>query len=141
MQITVDGIAPVVYLEGERIRKMDGGSTELSWTMSDDMTEAALLGSRIELFEVKDETDLLSREHVETIELGPGVTSATVEIADGAMYQAEVHVIDAVGNESIATVLLDSENGCGCAAGGGSTGLTTLVVGLGLLLVLRRRRR
>ena len=50
-------------------------------------------------------------------------------------------VIDAVGNESIATVLLDSENGCGCAAGGGSTGLTTLVVGLGLLLVLRRRRR
>lgn len=141
VQITVDGIAPVVYLEGERIRKMDGGSTDLSWTMSDDMTDAALLGARIELFEVKDETDLLSREHVETIELGPGVTSATVEIADGAMYQAEVHVIDAVGNESIATVLLDSENGCGCAAGGGSTGLTTLVVGLGLLLVLRRRRR
>ena len=141
VQVTVDGIAPVVYLEGERVRPMDGGSTDLSWTMSDDMTESALLGARIELYEVKDETDLLSREHVETIELPPGVTSATVEIADGAMYQAELHVTDAVGNESIATVLLDSKNGCGCSAGGGSTGLTTLFAGLGLLLVLRRRRR
>jgi MYXO-CTERM domain-containing protein len=140
VQVTVDGIAPVVYLEGERVRKMDGGSTELTWTMSDDLTDAALLGARIELYEVKDETDLFSREHVETIELAPGVTTATVEIADGAMYQAEVHISDAVGNESIATVLLDSENGCGCAAGGGSTGLTTLFAGLGLLLVLRRRR-
>ena len=141
VEITVDGIAPVVYLEGERIREMDGGTTDLSWTMSDDLTESALLGARIELYEVKDETDLLSREHVETIELPPGVTSATVEIADGAMYQAEVHITDAVGNESIATVLLDSKNGCGCSAGGGSTGLTTLFAGLGLLLVLRRRRR
>lgn len=141
VQVTVDGIAPVVYLEGERIRDMDGGSTQLSWTMTDDMTETALLGARIELYEVKDESDLLSREHVETIELGPGVTSATVDITDGAMYQAEVHVTDAVGNESIATVLLDSKNGCGCSAGGGSTGLTTLLTGLGALLVLRRRRR
>ena len=141
VEITVDGISPVVYLEGERVRAMDGGTTDLSWTMSDDMTESALLGARIELYEVKDETDLLSREHVETIELPPGVTSATVEIADGAMYQAELHVTDAVGNESIATVLLDSKNGCGCSAGGGSTGLTTLFAGLGLLLVLRRRRR
>jgi MYXO-CTERM domain-containing protein len=141
VQVTVDGISPVVYLEGERVRAMDGGTTDLSWTMSDDMTESALLGARIELYEVKDETDLLSREHVETIELPPGVTSATVEIADGAMYQAELHVTDAVGNESIATVLLDSKNGCGCSAGGGSTGLTTLFAGLGLLLVLRRRRR
>ena len=41
------------------------------------------------------------------------------------MYQAEVHVTDAVGNESIATVLLDSKNGCGCSTGGGSTGATT----------------
>ena len=141
VQVTVDGIAPVVYLEGERMREMDGGSTELSWTMTDDMTDAALLGARIELYEVKDESDLLSREHVETIELGPGITTATVEIADGAMYQAEVHVSDAVGNESIATVLLDSKNGCGCAAGGGSSGATTLLVGLGLLLAFRRRRR
>jgi MYXO-CTERM domain-containing protein len=140
-QVTVDGIDPVVYLEGERMREMDGGSTELAWTMSDDMTDAALLGARIELFEVKDESDLLSREHVETIELGPGVTTATVEISDGAMYQAEVHVTDAVGNESIATVLLDSKNGCGCSSGGGSTGATTLLAGLGVLLVLRRRRR
>jgi MYXO-CTERM domain-containing protein len=141
VQVTVDGIAPVVFLEGDRVRTMDGGSTELTWTMTDDMTESALLGARIELFEVKDETDLLSREHVRTIELAPGVTTATVEIADGAMYQAEVHITDAVGNESIATVLLDSENGCGCAAGGGSTGLTTLLAAFGLLLVLRRRRR
>ncbi len=141
VQVTVDGISPVVFLEGERIREMDGGSTELSWTMSDDTTDAALLGARIELFEVKDETDLLSREHVETIDLAPGVTTATVEISDGAMYQAEVHVTDAVGNESIATVLLDSKNGCGCSAGGGSTGATTLLLGLGVLLILRRRRR
>lgn len=141
VQVTVDGIAPVVYLEGERFREMDGGSTELRWTMSDDLTEAAQLGARIEVYEVKDETDLLSREHVETIEVPPGVTTATVEIADGAMYQAEVVVTDAVGNESIATVLLDSKNGCGCAAGGGSTGLTTLLAGLGLLLAVRRRRR
>ena len=141
VQVTVDGIAPVVYLEGERVRDMDGGSTELSWTMTDDLTDAALLGARVEVYEVKDETDLLSREHVETIELGPGVTTATVEIADGAMYQAEVHVSDAVGNESIATVLLDSKNGCGCSTGGGSTGATSLLLGLGVLLVLRRRRR
>lgn len=140
VQVTVDGVAPVVYLEGERMRDMDGGSTELSWTMSDDMTDAALLGARIELFEVKDESDLLSREHVKTIELGAGATTATVDIADGAMYQAEVHVTDAVGNESIATVLLDSKNGCGCRAADGPSGAFTLLLGLGVLLLVRRRR-
>lgn len=141
VDVTVDGIAPVVYLEGDRYRDMDGGSTELTWTMSDDMTDAALLGARVELYEVKDETDLLSREHVRTIELGPGATVASVEIEDGAMYQAEVHVTDAVGNESIATVLLDSKNGCGCRATDGTSGAGTLLLCLGVLLVLRRRRR
>jgi len=141
VEVTVDGIEPVVYLEGDRYRDMDGGSTELTWTMSDDMTDAALLGARVELYEVKDETDLLSREHVRTIELGPGATAATVEIEDGAMYQAEVHVTDGVGNESIATVLLDSKNGCGCRATDGASGTGTLVLCLGVLLILRRRRR
>jgi len=141
VQVTVDGISPVVYLEGERFRDMDGGSTQLSWTMSDDMTDAAVLSARVELYEVKDETDLLSREHVRTIELGPGATAASVEIEDGAMYQAEVHVTDAVGNESIATVLLDSKNGCGCRATDGSSGASTLLLCLGVFLVLRRRRR
>jgi hypothetical protein len=141
VEVTVDGIAPVLYLEGERMREMDGGSTELTWTMTDDMTDSVLLGARVELYEVKDETDLLSRELVKTIELGPGATAATVDIEDGAMYQAEVHVTDAVGNESIATVLLDSKNGCGCRATGGSSAASSLLLCLGVLLLLRRRRR
>jgi MYXO-CTERM domain-containing protein len=142
VQVTVDGIAPKVVMPGERFRKMDGGSTDLTWTMSDDMTDAALLGARIELYQVTDESDLLAVEHLETIELPPGATSATVAIEDGKMYRAELHVTDAVGNVTVAAVVLDSENACGCSAGGGSTGATTLLLGVGLVgLFFRRRRR
>ena len=36
---------------------------------------------------------------------------------------------------------LDSKNGCGCRATDGTSGTGTLVLCLGVLLILRRRRR
>jgi hypothetical protein len=135
--VSVDGIAPQVVVDGDRVRKMEAGAAQIAWTMSDDLTNAALLGARVELYRLTDPTDALSVEHVRTIELAAGATSASVDVEDGNIYRAEVQVTDAVGNRTVATVLLDSQSG-GCRVAGG--GASPLLVLLGIALLARRRR-
>jgi hypothetical protein len=144
VQIEVDGVAPQVQVDGARVRPMEGGSTELSWTMSDDRTSPTALAPRIELYVVTDPSDALAVEHVRTFDLSLGATSGVVEIEDGALYRAELHVRDGVGNETVSAVLLDAspeEGGGGCSAGSGQGGLLSLLLGLAALVGLRRRAR
>ncbi len=113
--------------------------------MEDDHTAAGQLAARIEIFEVTDPTDLLSVEHIDTIELSPGATSGSVEVAPGALYRAELYVTDSVGNETASAVLLDAsrDDGGGCSAAGGSGGAGAVALVLALLAlrgVLGRRR-
>jgi hypothetical protein len=145
--VEVDGIGPEVVVEGDRTRKMERGKAELAWRMSDDRTGAAALTPRIELFEVTDPADLLSVEHVRTIELAAGATSGRVEIEGDALYRAELYVADAVGNETVSAVLLDtSKEDGGCSVGGRAGAgwlpiLFALLAASGFGRVLRRRRR
>jgi hypothetical protein len=128
VQIEVDGISPQVVVDGERVRDMHDGesehTTDLTWRMSDDHTDAGALVPRIEIYQVTDPTDLFSAEHIDTVELAPGATSGTVAVSGKALYRAELHVVDSVGNESVSAVLLDasSEGGGGCSAAGGTGG-------------------
>lgn len=145
VQIEVDGIGPEVLVAGDRVRKSSGGPSELSWTMEDDRTPTADLAPRIELFKVTDPADLLAVEHVRTVELRRGATTGVVEIEDGALYRAELHVRDNVGNETTSAILLDAspEEGGGCSAGGGAGaggGLAVLLAALGLALAPARRQ-
>jgi hypothetical protein len=145
VQVEVDGIAPEVLVAGERVRKSSGGPSELSWTMEDDRTPPADLAPRIELYRVTDPADLLAVEHVRTVELVRGATTGVVEIEDGALYRAVLHVADNVGNETTSAILLDAspEDGGGCSAGGRSGaagGLAVLLVALGLALAPSRRQ-
>src|SRR5690606_3393095 len=127
VQVTVDGIAPQVVLTGERVLEMAGGTAEIAWTRGDAMSPAGPLAARIELYRLTDPTDALSVEHVETIDLPPGALSGAVEVQSGDVYRAEVHVTDAVGNVTVATVMIDADQG-GCRiAGGGGSPLVTLL--------------
>lgn len=142
VDVVVDGIAPKVLLAGPRVIATEGGgTTEMTWTMSDDITDPALLGVRIELFEVTDQSDALATELVETIQLPVGTTAGAVTIEGEKLYRAEVHVTDAVGNSTVSTVLLDATTaGCGCRAGGGGGAAAGLPLLLALALFVRRRR-
>ncbi|HWM88813.1 MAG TPA: hypothetical protein VNO33_23340 [Kofleriaceae bacterium] len=153
VQIEVDGIAPEVVVDGDRVRKMGeaegeaANQTELTWRMSDDRTAPEDLAARIELFAVTDPEDLLATEHVRTIELDRGATSGSIEVDGGELYRAELYVVDAVGNETVSAILLDAtrdEGGCGgCAAGrGGASGALPLLLALfGAYGLIGRRRR
>lgn len=122
VQIEVDGIGPEVLVAGERVRKSSGGPSELIWTMEDDRTPPTDLAPRIELYKVTDPADLLAVELVRTFELTRGATSGVVEIEDGALYRAELHVADNVGNETTSAVLLDASPADGGCSAGGRTG-------------------
>ena len=143
VQIEVDGIGPEVLVDGDRVRKLAGGASDLSWTMNDDRTSPADLSPRIELYKVTDPADLLAVEHVRTIELVRGATTGTVEIEDGALYRAELHVADNVGNETTSAILLDAshEDGGGCSAAGSTGGAAASLPLLLLALLVPRRRR
>ncbi|HKE14574.1 MAG TPA: MYXO-CTERM sorting domain-containing protein, partial [Kofleriaceae bacterium] len=147
VQIEVDGISPEVVVDGERVRDMRDGesehTTDLTWRMSDDHTDAGQLVPRIEIYQVTDPTDLLSAEHIDTIELAPGATSGTVALSGNALYRAELHVVDSVGNESVSAVLLDasSEDGGGCSAAGGTGGGAGAALLLAALAWLAARAR
>ena len=147
VQIEVDGVGPEVVMDGDRVRAMPSDSdttAELTWRMEDDHTAAGQLAARIEVFEVTDPTDLLAVEHIDTLELSPGATSGTVEVAPGALYRAELYVTDSVGNETVSAVLLDAsrDSGGGCSAAGGSGGAGAMALLLALLAVggVTRRR-
>jgi hypothetical protein len=136
VELEVDGVAPEVVVDGERTRRMgegkQGKSTELTWRMEDDYTAPEDLAARIELYQVTDPSDLLAVEHVRTIDLGAGATSGTIEVEQGALYRAELHVADSVGNETVSAILLDaSTDGGGCSAsGGGGGGVLALLLAL-----------
>jgi MYXO-CTERM domain-containing protein len=142
VDVTVDGIAPKVLLAGSRVMEAEGGGTyDMTWTMSDDITVPAGLGVRIELFEITDTSDALATEQVDTIQLPAGTTAGQVTLEGEKLYRAEVHVTDAVGNESVSTVLLDATTaGCGCRAGGGNGAAGAVPLLLVLALFLRRRK-
>jgi hypothetical protein len=145
VEIEVDGVAPEVVVDGERTRRMgegEGGkATDLTWRMEDDYTAAEDLTARIELYLITDPTDLLAVEHVRTIDLSAGATSGTVEVEPGALYRAELHVADAVGNETVSAILLDAstEDGGCSAAGGGGGALPVLLALLAAYVVLGGR--
>jgi hypothetical protein len=147
VEIEVDGVAPEVVVDGERTRRMgegEGGkSTELTWRMEDDYTAAEELTARIELYLITDPSDLLAVEHVRTIDLSAGATSGTIEVEPGALYRAELHVADAVGNETVSAILLDAsteDGGCSAAGGGAGGALTILLALVAAGLVLGRGR-
>ena len=156
VDVTVNGIAPTVLIDGDAIRKVgdaakgdqadgtvNGRTATLTWTMSDDMTQASALSARIELFEITDPTDALAVTHVSTKQLSPGATTAQVTVEGNKLYRAELHVTDAVGNDTVASVLLDASTPGGCNAGGGAGGAAGFAVMLalaGLVLAPRRRR-
>lgn len=141
--VEVDGVGPEVLLAGDRVRDVEeAGPIELGWTMSDDRTAAADLAPRIELYVVTDPEDVLSVEHLRTIDLARGATAGTVEVEKGSLYRAELHVADAVGNETVSAVLLDASDGDGggCAAAPGSrdAGLGSLLLALAAIGLRRR---
>ncbi|HUS68723.1 MAG TPA: MYXO-CTERM sorting domain-containing protein [Kofleriaceae bacterium] len=142
IDVTVDGIAPKVLVGGPRVVQSEGGGTlDLAWTMSDDITPEGALAVRIELFEITDHSDALATELIDTITLPAGAKLQQVTVEGDKLYRAEVHVTDGVGNESVSTVLLDATSpaGCGCRAGGGSSGGAIALL-LAVLLFVRRRR-
>lgn len=140
VELTIDGIAPTVVVDGGRVREMDGGTADLSWAMRDDMTETNRLASRVELYVVNDKSDALDITHLRTIELEAGATSAMFDIEDGEIYRAEIHVTDEVGNESVVTVMLDSADKGGCSASGKGTALPLGLALMAAMLLVRRRR-
>jgi hypothetical protein len=91
---------------------------------------------------VTDPEDVLSVEHLRTIDLARGATSGTVEVEKGSLYRAELHVTDAVGNETVSAVLLDAtedEGGCAAAPARSPDGLGALLLALAAAIGLRRR--
>lgn len=158
VDVMVDGIAPTALIDGTAIRKVgdaakgddadgtvNGRTATLTWKMSDDLTDATALSARIELFEITDPSDALAVEHLSTQQLSPGATTAQVTVEGNKLYRAELHVTDAVGNDTVASVLLDATvPSGGCSAGGGAGGAAGFAVMLalaGLVLGPRRRRR
>ncbi len=143
VDVTVDGISPKVLVSGPRVVQSEGGGTlDLDWTMSDDITPEGALAVRVELFEITDHADALATEHIETIQLPAGTKAQQVTIEGDKLFRAEVHVTDGVGNESVSTVLLDATSpaGCGCRAGGDDAAGAGIALLLAVLLFVRRRR-
>ncbi len=141
LNVEVDGKPPVVAIDGGGTQTVSGGDFELSWSQSDDLTPAGELEPRVELYRIRNPTDLLDVELVDEAELSPGATAYDLSLEPGELYRAEVRVRDQAGNEAIASARLRASAG-GCAAGApgaGGAGVAMFVLAFALLASLRRR--
>jgi MYXO-CTERM domain-containing protein len=137
--ITVDGVPPVLVLEGDRTR-LDEGPIDLAWRVSDDQSATGAIALRADIYEVDQADDLRAVTLLEKRALAAGETEARIEGLTGdALYRVDLVATDEVGNESVSSVLVDLRTG-GCQAGGAAGG--GLAFGLALVaLALGRRRR
>ncbi len=143
IEMTVDGIAPTILISGDRAKLLDsGGTVELAWTASDDLTNNDRLLTTVSVYRLKDPTDPVSAELVDEFALGANESSVSVDVGSGSVYRVEVHVTDEAGNTASSAMLVDVSGGCGCRSAGGSQGaLPILMVMMLVSLVMRRRRR
>ncbi|MBT8494788.1 MAG: hypothetical protein KJO07_17155 [Deltaproteobacteria bacterium] len=134
LDLVVDGIAPQVFVRGDR--KRTGDSIDLEWDVSDDYTPSPRV--RIDVFRWNDPTDAAAVEMVDSLELEAGATETNVELDGTGTFRVEVVATDEAGNETASSVTV--KNAGGCNAGGG-TGLPAALAFLSLLLIPLRRRR
>lgn len=140
-ELLVDGISPGVAIRGSRVREVSGKSATVEWTASDDYTADDSLQARVEVYRLNDRKQALDKQLVETKEVSPGTTEATINIKNGDLYRAEVVISDEAGNESRTALTLRTPGyGGGCSASGSGTGLP-IGLGLAMMLLLGARRR
>jgi hypothetical protein len=143
LEVDVDGVAPVVALEGGVTRTASGVTERISWRQSDDLTEASQLVPRVLLYRVHDTANLLDVELLTEIELPAGTTSYEVPLGAHDLYRVEVRVRDQAGNEGVASTLVTVKTG-GClvsaqASSSGAGGAMLLGLALFALAAIRRR--
>tara|TARA_R110002096_G_scaffold16898_12_gene58092 strand:+ start:32199 stop:34367 length:2169 start_codon:yes stop_codon:yes gene_type:complete len=142
LELTVDGIVPHVAIAGARTREANQGPVPVSWTISDDLSAAADMEVRLEVYVLDDPADALSARLIETQELGKGATNGVVELAQvGGVYRVEIHATDEAGNDSKSSLLLTIPSKGGCSVGGatGAGNMSLLLLALGALALRRRR--
>jgi hypothetical protein len=143
LDLTIDGIAPAVTIDGDRALVMpEGGIIDVVWTATDDTSPDSGLFTTVKAYKLTDPQDALSAELVEEQPMAPGTTETQVEISSGSVYRVEVEVTDQAGNVSTSAIMIDAGNGgCLCNAGGGPGGAIPFLIGfLGFTVVMRRRR-
>ena len=108
--ILVDGIFPTVNIGGARVRLSEvigSGREQVTWNMSDDLTESVNLRVKVDVFKLLDPSNLLSAQHVESIELPNGSTLAEIAVHNGGLYRVEIEAVDEAGNRSKSSMLLE----------------------------------
>ena len=142
MELTVDGIAPVVVVQGERAKLLDeAGSVDLAWTASDDLTSTDRLLTTVKVLRLKDPANPATAELVEEYSLRPNESSLTVEVGAGSVYRVEVNVTDEAGNTATSAMLVDVAGGCGCRTAASPGGAAPIVLAFLLAGLIMRRRR
>jgi MYXO-CTERM domain-containing protein len=143
LQLTVDGIAPRVLIEGERsLSQPEGGLVDLSWTATDDTTPDSALATSLKIYRLKDKQDALSAELVDEVVVPVGTSTAQVDVTTGNLYRIEVEVTDQAGNTSSSSLLLDAgTGGCLCNAGGKPGDAVPFAMAMLVIMLMSARRR
>ena len=143
VHMDVDGIAPVVQIEGGRIQQTSGPSATISWRQNDDLTASEELVPRVRLYRVRDTANILDDELLSEAELEPGAISHELSVRSGELYRVEIRVRDEAGNDGVASTLLSTRAG-GCsvsvAASGSGAGAAALLLVIFVAFAFTRRR-
>ena len=140
--VFVDGVLPVVVVDGSRVRIAASSENEMiTWTMADDLTVRENLRAVVEVHRLRDDHDILSTEQLDVVALDPGVSSYNTFFVKEGVYRVAVEVQDEAGNKSRSSVLLEVPSTKGCGVGGSGTGALGFMLMLCLWGVRRKRTR